>query len=73
MERHYIDCRDYPYPVVKCSVAIAADTKEELLEAAVQHGGKVHGYKETYRIFFFISSLLPSSCILRFIVAVSGK
>ena len=46
MERYYIDCRDYPGDV-KCSVAIAADTKEELLEAAVQHGEKVHGYKDT--------------------------
>ena len=47
MNRYYIDCRDYPSPDLKCSVAIAADTKEELLEAAVQHGVHVHGYKDT--------------------------
>jgi predicted small metal-binding protein len=46
MERYYIDCRDYPGDV-KCSVALSADTKEELLEAAVQHSEKVHGYKDT--------------------------
>lgn len=46
MARYYIDCRDYPGDV-KCSVALAADTKEELLEAVVQHGSKVHGYEDT--------------------------
>jgi predicted small metal-binding protein len=46
MERYYIDCRDYPGDI-KCSVALSADSKEELLEAVVQHGEKVHGYKDT--------------------------
>lgn len=46
MTRYYIDCRDYPGDV-KCTVALAADTKEELLEAVVEHGAKVHGYKDT--------------------------
>ena len=46
MERYCIDCRDYPGDV-KCSVALSADTKEELLEAVVLHGVKVHGYKDT--------------------------
>ena len=35
MTRFYIDCRDYPGDV-KCSVALAADTKEELLDALVE-------------------------------------
>lgn len=46
MSRYYIDCRDYPGDV-KCSVALAADTKEELLQAVVEHGTKVHGYEDT--------------------------
>jgi predicted small metal-binding protein len=46
MTRFYIDCRDYPGDV-NCSVALAADTKEELLDAVVQHGTKVHGYEDT--------------------------
>ena len=46
MERYYIDCRDYPGDV-KCSVALSADTEEELLEVVVQHGSKVHGYEDT--------------------------
>ncbi len=46
MTRFYIDCRDYPGDV-KCSVAHAADTKEELLDAVIQHGTTVHGYEDT--------------------------
>jgi len=46
MGRKYIDCRDYPGDV-KCSVAISADTEEELLEAVVEHGKQVHGYEDT--------------------------
>jgi len=46
MARYYIDCRDYPGDV-KCSVALAADSKEELLQAVVEHGTKVHGYEDT--------------------------
>ena len=46
MSRFYIDCRDYPGDI-KCSVALSADSKEELLEAVIEHGTKVHGYKDT--------------------------
>jgi predicted small metal-binding protein len=44
--RKYIDCRDFPGKI-KCSVSIAADSEEELLEAVVQHGATVHGYENT--------------------------
>ena len=47
MERFCIDCRDYKGGDVKCSLAISADSKEELLEAAVQHATTVHGYEDT--------------------------
>ncbi|NNK96752.1 MAG: DUF1059 domain-containing protein [Desulfobacterales bacterium] len=47
MSRYFIDCRDYPSKDVNCSVALSANTKEELLEAVVQHGSKVHGYEDT--------------------------
>ncbi len=46
MERYFIDCREHPSDV-KCTVALSADTKEELLEAVVQHGTKAHGYEDT--------------------------
>ncbi|MEJ6784362.1 DUF1059 domain-containing protein [Aminobacter sp. Piv2-1] len=44
--RQYIDCREYPSEM-KCSVAIAADSEEELVNAAVQHAVAVHGEKDT--------------------------
>lgn len=47
MKRYCIDCRDYPNKDVHCTVALSADTREELLEAVVQHGSKVHGYQDT--------------------------
>jgi predicted small metal-binding protein len=46
MNRKYIDCREYPSDI-GCTVAIAADTDEELLEAAVQHAVSVHGHEDT--------------------------
>jgi len=45
MARMFIDCRDYPSKM-NCSVTIAADTKKELVEAAVQHAVAVHGHKD---------------------------
>lgn len=46
MERKYIDCREFPSES-KCSVTIAADTEEELLNVAVQHAVAVHGHADT--------------------------
>ena len=45
MARKYIDCRDYPDS--QCTVALSADNEDELVEACVQHGVKVHGYEDT--------------------------
>ncbi len=46
MNRKYIDCRDYPGDM-RCTVAISADTDDELLEAAVQHAVAVHKHQDT--------------------------
>lgn len=46
MARYYADCRDHP-SVMQCSVAISADSKEELLEAAVQHMVSVHDHVDS--------------------------
>ncbi|WP_428625449.1 DUF1059 domain-containing protein [Sedimenticola sp.] len=46
MTRYYIDCRDYPSDA-HCTVALSADSKEELLEAAVQHAAQVHGHEDS--------------------------
>jgi predicted small metal-binding protein len=47
MARYYIDCRNHSGADSKCTLALVADKKEELLEAAVQHAASVHGYKDT--------------------------
>ena len=46
MSRKYIDCREFPSDS-KCSVAIAADSDAELLDAAVQHAVAVHAHKDS--------------------------
>lgn len=46
MTRKYIDCREVPSDS-HCTVAIAADSEEELLEAAVQHAVAVHQHEDT--------------------------
>lgn len=45
MDRKYVDCRDFPE--AKCSVTLAADTEQELLDAAMDHGVRVHGFQDT--------------------------
>ncbi len=44
--RRYIDCRSYPIDI-KCSLALSADSEDELLEAAAQHAVAVHKYEDT--------------------------
>jgi len=44
--RKYIDCREAPSNS-RCTVAISADTEDELIEAAVQHAVAVHEHADT--------------------------
>ncbi|WP_019140277.1 DUF1059 domain-containing protein [Noviherbaspirillum massiliense] len=46
MTRKYIDCREFPSDM-NCSVALSADTEQELLDAAVQHAVTVHKHQDT--------------------------
>jgi predicted small metal-binding protein len=46
MTRKYVDCREIPSDI-NCTVGIAADSEEELLEAAVQHAVAVHSDEDT--------------------------
>jgi len=46
MNRKYIDCREFPSDT-HCSVAISADSEEELLEVAVQHAVAVHHHSDS--------------------------
>ncbi len=46
MTRKYIDCREFPGET-SCSVALSADTDDELVNAAVQHAVAVHKHTDT--------------------------
>jgi predicted small metal-binding protein len=46
MTRKYIDCREVPSDT-NCSITIAADREDELLEAAAQHAVAVHKHADT--------------------------
>ncbi|MGV3654292.1 MAG: DUF1059 domain-containing protein [Noviherbaspirillum sp.] len=46
MARKYVDCREFPSES-HCTVAIAADSDQELLDAAVQHAVAVHKHEDT--------------------------
>ena len=44
--RKYIDCREFPSEM-NCTVALSANSEQELLAAAVQHAVAVHGHEDT--------------------------
>ena len=46
MARKNIDCREFPSEM-NCTLALVADSEDELLEAAVQHAVAVHGHKDS--------------------------
>ena len=46
MSRKYIDCREFPSES-NCTVAISADSEDELIDAAAQHAAQVHGHQDT--------------------------
>ena len=46
MTRKFIDCREFPSDT-NCSVAMSADSEEELLQAAVEHAVSVHHHSDT--------------------------
>ncbi len=57
MARYYVDCRDSPSES-NCTIALSADTREELLEAAVQHAVQVHGHEDTAEFRELIRQML---------------
>lgn len=46
MGRKFIDCREFPSEK-NCTIALSADSEDELLEAAVQHAVAVHGHQDS--------------------------
>ena len=43
--RKFVDCREFPSEM-SCTVAISADSEEELVEAAAHHAIAVHGHED---------------------------
>ena len=46
MARKFMDCREFPSDT-HCSVAISADSEEELLQIAVEHAVSVHHHSDS--------------------------
>ncbi|HVR45341.1 MAG TPA: DUF1059 domain-containing protein [Candidatus Binatia bacterium] len=46
MARKFIDCREHPSEA-NCTVAIFADTEDEVVEAATQHAVAVHRHADS--------------------------
>ena len=44
--RKFVDCREMPSEM-NCTVAISADSEEEVIEAAAQHAVSVHRHDDT--------------------------
>jgi predicted small metal-binding protein len=59
MSRQYVDCREFPSES-HCSIAIAADSSDELLDAAVQHAVAVHGHEDTPELRQMIAASIKS-------------
>jgi predicted small metal-binding protein len=59
MSRMYIDCRSYPSEM-NCTLAMSADSEEELLEAAVQHAVAVHGHTDNAELRSQLRSMLKA-------------
>ena len=59
MARMSIDCREYPSEM-DCTVAISADTKKELIDAAVQHAVAVHGHEDTAELREQIAGMIKT-------------
>lgn len=43
--RYFVDCREMPSES-NCTIAISADSEDELVEAAVQHAVAVHQHED---------------------------
>jgi predicted small metal-binding protein len=62
MTRKYIDCREHPGEM-KCTVALSADSENELLEAAVQHAVAVHRQKDSPELRQQLRKMFKSAAV----------
>jgi predicted small metal-binding protein len=57
MGRKFVDCREIPSEI-NCTVAISADSEDELLQIAVQHAVTKHGHKDSAELRNMIRSAM---------------
>jgi predicted small metal-binding protein len=57
MPRKYVDCREFPSEV-KCSIALSADSEDELVNAATQHAVAVHKHEDSPELRSQIRSMM---------------
>jgi predicted small metal-binding protein len=62
MTRKTIDCRAFPSDI-GCTLAMSADSENELLEAAVQHAVAVHNHKDTPELRAQLRKLFKSEAM----------
>jgi predicted small metal-binding protein len=62
MTRKTIDCRAFPSDI-GCTVAMSADSENELLEAAVQHAVAVHKHEDTPELRAQLRKLFKSEAM----------
>lgn len=55
--RKFVDCREFPSES-NCTVAISADSENELLEIAFQHAVATHGHTDTPELRDMIRSAM---------------
>jgi predicted small metal-binding protein len=55
----FVDCRDYPSEM-NCTISISADSKKELLEAAVQHAIAVHGHQDSAELRHELAKMIKT-------------
>ena len=60
MERRYVDCREFPNS--NCTVSLSADNDSELVEAAMQHATRTHGFKDTPEMRDQIRKSIKGGC-----------
>ena len=57
MSRKYIDCRAYPNDI-GCTLALCADTEDELVDAAVAHAVAAHSHTDTPQFRTLLRTLM---------------
>jgi predicted small metal-binding protein len=62
MARKMIDCREVPSDT-HCTIAIAADTEDEILDIAVPHAVSRHGHEDTPELREAIRSAIKEGAL----------